>query len=151
MSKVLNRTRKGLDHLENGKFQSAIKNFIKASSESKGTNLQRAVASFFAYEVAKYRREWLKKNFGNANLFHYDMDENTGKAWSDVDIAAVLVASDTKTMTNYLSKFLGRNKNAISFQRRYANGRTLRSWVEETGAHYTRYTQTVAVKDRLDL
>jgi len=151
MSKVLNKTEKGLKYLEKGKFQSAIKNFVKASSEDKGTDLQRAVASFFAYEVAKYRREWRKRNFGNANLFHYDMDENTGKAWSDVDIAAVLIASDTRKMTNYLSKFLGRNMNAISFQRRYANGRTLKSWMGETGVHYTRYTQTTAVKNRLGL
>lgn len=151
MSKVLDKTKKGLKYLEVGKFQSALKNFTKASSEKKGTDLQRAVASFFAYEVAKYRREWKKRAFGNANLFFYDMDGNTGKAWSDVDIAAVLVASESKKMTTYLARFLGRNSNAISFQRRYANGRTLQSWLKETGAHYTRYTQTTAVKNRLAL
>jgi len=149
MSKVLDRTKDGLKYLEVGKFQSAIEKFTKASSTRGGTDLQRAVASLFAYETARYRREWRKKTFGNAHLFAYFMDENTGKAWSDVDIAAVLVAPDTRNINSFLARFLGRNNNAISFQRRYANGRALRSWLEETGERYTRYTQTVAVKNRL--
>lgn len=151
MSKVLERTRDGLESLELGQFHAAIKKFTKASSTRNGTDLQRAVASLFAYETARYRREWKKRMFGNANLFAYYMKENTGKAWSDVDIAAVLIAPDTKRVNDFLSKFLSRNNNAISFQRRYANGRSLRSWLEETGEHYTRYTQTVAVRNRLGL
>jgi hypothetical protein len=148
MTKALEETRKGLDHLENGKFQSAIGRFTKASS-GRGTNLQRAVATMFAYETAKYRREWKKKSIGNAHLFAYFEDENAGKAWSDVDIGAVLLTPNTETMNAFLTKFLGRNLESIRFQRRYAYGQPLMSWLDESGRRYTRYTQTLAVKSRI--
>lgn len=150
MAKVLVETRKGLGLLEDGKFQSAIQRFTKASS-AKGTNLQKAVATMFAYETAKYRREWKKRSFGNAHLFLYDMNGNNGKAWSDVDIASVLLTPDSNKMNEFLAKFLGRNLEAIRFQRRYAYGRPLISWSSESGKRYTRYTQTMAVKNRLSL
>lgn len=150
MTKILEEMVTGLNYLKAGKFQSAIKKFGVASSEE-GTNLQRAVANMFAYEIAKYRREWKKRRYGNANLFAYFTEENTGKAWSDVDIAAVLLTPDTPRMNNFLSKFLGRNFEAIKFQRRYAYGQPLMSWLNESGKRYTRYTQTIAVSNRLGL
>jgi len=150
MTKVLTETRRGLNLLEDGKFQAAIKKFTKASS-ARGTDLQRAVATMFAYETAKYRREWKKRNFGNAHLFAYDIYGNNGKAWSDVDIAAILLAPNNRKMNELLAKFLGRNFEAIRFQRRYAYGQPLISWHNESGERYTRYTQTKAVKNRLGL
>lgn len=150
MTQVLNGIGKGLDYLSTGKFQAAIRRFTRATS-GEGTNLQRAVASMFAYETAKYRREWRKRRYGNANLFAYFTEENTGKAWSDVDIAAILLTPDTMKMNNFLAKFLGRNLEALRFQRRYAYGRPLMSWLKESGKRYTRYSQTKAVDNRLGL
>lgn len=149
MSRVLEKTRKGLIYLERGKFKAAIKNFESAVRAGDGTNLQRDVAALLMVNTAKYRREWKKRRFGNANLYWYDPEENSGKAWSDVDIAAVLLTPNTRKMNNYLSMFLGRNLEAIRFQRRYAYGRPLTSWVGESGKRYTRYTQTKNVEARL--
>ncbi len=147
-SKVMARTKDGLDYLERGKFKAAIKKFESAVRAGGGTNLQRDVAAFFMVNTAKYRREWKKRKFGNANLYKYNAD-NRKRAWSDVDIAAVLVSPNTHKMNDLLIKFLGRNLNGIDFQRRYAYGRALRSWLGESGQRYTRYTQTLSVKDRL--
>ena len=149
MSRVLDKTRKGLMYLERGQFKAAIKNFEAALRSGGGTNLQRDVAAFFLVNTAKYRREWKKRRFGNANLYWYNTEENTGQAWSDVDIAAVLLTPDTRKMNMYLSKFLGRNPEAVRFQRRYAYGRPLSSWRGESGRRYTRYTQTKNVQNRL--
>ena len=98
--------------------------------------------------AAKYRREWKKKRYGNARLFWYD-DANNGKAWSDVEIAAVLLTPNTRKLNDYLVKFLGRSSEAVRFQRRYAHGRPLKSWRAESGERYTRYTQTNYVKNKL--
>lgn len=149
MSKTMEKLEKGLAYLSRGKFKAAIKNFEAAVRSGDGTNLQRDVAAFYMFSTAKYRREWKKKRYGNANLFWYDPDDNSGRAWSDVDIAAVLITPNSSKMNTYLSKFLGRNLEAIRFQRRYAYGRPLTSWRSESGKRYTRYTQTVNVKDRL--
>jgi len=149
MSKALERLQKGVRYLEAGKFKAAIKNFESAVRSGEGTNLQRDVAALFMVNTAKYRREWKKRRFGNANLYMYNTEENTGQAWSDVDIAAVLLAPDTRKMNDYLGKYLGRNPQAIKFQRRYAYGRPLSSWRSESGRRYTRYTQTKNVQDRL--
>jgi len=149
MSKVLERSQKGIRYLETGKFKAAIKNFESAVRAGDGTNLQRDVAALFMVNTAKYRREWKKRRFGNAHLYWYNTEENTGQAWSDVDIAAVLLTPNTRKMNNYLSKFLGRNQQAIKFQRRYAHGRPLTSWLGESGRRYTRYTQTKNVQSRL--
>ena len=148
MSKTALKTKKGLDYLQNGQFKAAIKNFEAAIRVGDGSNLERDAAAFYMVETAKYRREWKKKRYGNANLVVYEA-ENTGGAWSDLDIAAVLIAPNTNKINSYLSKFLGRNLNAISFQRRYAHGRPLKSWRTESGERYTRYTQTQKVKNRL--
>jgi len=149
MSKTMIRFNKGLQYLARGKFKAAIKNFEAAVRSGDGTNLQRDVAAFYMVNTAKYRREWKKRRYGNANLFWYNTEENNGKAWSDVDIAAVLLTPDTRKLNMYLSKFLGRNLNAITFQRRYAYGRPLVSWRNESGERYTRYTQTRHVYNRL--
>jgi len=140
---------KGLAYMSNGQFKAAIKNFEAAVSSRQGTNLQRDAAAWWLVNVAKYRREWKKKRFGNANLFWYDTEDNNGRAWSDVDIAAVLVTPNTPKMNTYLSKFLGRSLEAIRFQRRYAYGRPLKSWTAESGERYTRFTQSSNVKSRL--
>lgn len=147
-SKVTKRTQDGLNYLQQGQFKAAIKKFESAVRAGGGTNLQRDVAAFFMVNTAKYRREWKKSRFGNAHLYEYKTD-NRKKAWSDVDIAAVLVSPDTPKMNGFLIKFLGRNLNGIIFQRRYAYGRALSSWLGESGNRYTRYTQAQSVKDRL--
>ena len=149
MSRTMLKLEKGLNYLSRGQFKAAIKNFEAAVRSGDGTNLQRDVAAFYMLNTAKYRREWKKRRYGNAHLFWYDTEDNTGKAWSDVDIAAVLVTPNTPKMNDYLEKFLGRNSEAIKFQRRYAYGRPLRSWRAESGERYTRYTQTKNVQSRL--
>jgi hypothetical protein len=149
MNRTMSKLNQGLNYLSRGQFKAAIKNFEAAVRNGDGTNLQRDVAAFYMVNTAKYRREWKKKRYGNANLFWYDPEDNSGRAWSDVDIAAVLLTPNTKKMNDYLSKFLGRNLNAISFQRRYAYGRPLTSWRNESGKRYTRYTQTKNVYCRL--
>ena len=149
MSRTMEKLERGLAYLSRGKFKAAIKNFESAVRSGDGTNLQRDAAAFYMVNTAKYRREWKKRRYGNANLFLYDTEDNSGKAWSDVDIAAVLITPDSYKMNTYLSKFLGRNLEAIRFQRRYAYGRPLKSWRGESGERYTRYTQTVNVKGRL--
>jgi hypothetical protein len=149
MSRTIQYLGNGFKYLEKGKFKAAIKNFENAVASGDGTNLQRDVAAFYMLNTAKYRREWKKRRFGNAHLFWYDSEDNSGKAWSDVDIAAVLLTPITPKLNEYLSKFLSRNLEAIKFQRRYAYGRPLTSWVSESGKRYTRYTQTKNVQDRL--
>ena len=149
MSGTLQYLGNGFRYLEQGKFKNAIKSFENAVVSGDGTNLQRDVAAFYMLNTAKYRREWKKRRFGNAHLYLYDPDDNSGKAWSDVDIAAVLLTPNTPKLNDYLSKFLGRNRAAIEFQRRYAYGRPLTSWISESGKRYTRYTQTKNVVNRL--
>jgi hypothetical protein len=149
VSKTREKLNRGLAHLENGLYKAAIKNFEAAVRKKDGSNLERDVAALWMVNAAKYRREWKKRRFGNANLFWYSELDHTRKAWSDVDIAAVLLTPSTSTLNDYLSKFLGRTPEAIRFQRRYAYGRPLSSWVGESGKRYTRYTQTNYVKSKL--
>ena len=148
----INRTKarleKGLGYMAQGKFKAAIKNFESAVRCKDGSNLERDASAWWMVNAAKYRREWKKRRYGNAHLFWYD-DENNGKAWSDVEIAAVLVTPNTKKMNSYLAKFLGRSPEAVRFQRRYTHGRPLMSWTSESGERYTRFTQTQHVKNRL--
>jgi hypothetical protein len=147
-----NRTRikleKGLSYMAQGLFKAAIKNFEAAVRSKDGSNLERDASAWWMVNTAKYRREWKKRRYGNANLFWYG-DENNGQAWSDVEIAAVLITPDDRKMNGYLAKFLGRSPEAIRFQRRYAHGRPLKSWTAESGERYTRFTQTQHVKSRL--
>jgi hypothetical protein len=148
-NKTRKKLAKGLKYMEKSHFKAAIKNFEAAVRSGDGSNLERDAAAWWMVNTAKYRREWKKKRFGNANLFWYDSEDNNGRAWSDVDIAAILVTDNTRKMNMYLSKFLGRSTEAIRFQRRYAHGRPLKSWTAESGGRYTRFTQTQFVKDRL--
>jgi hypothetical protein len=149
-SRTRSRLNRGFSYLQKGKFKGAIKNFETAVRTGDGSNLERDVAAWWMVNVAKYRREWKKRRFGNAHLFYYD-DENNGKAWSDVEIASVLLSPNTPKINNYLIKFLGRSSEAIRFQRRYANGQPLNSWKNECGSRYTRYTQTTHVKTKLGI
>jgi len=149
MSETRERLNKGLRYMQQGKFKAAIKNFENAVRVGDGSNLEKDAAAWWMTETAKYRREWKKRRYGNANLFWYDEEDNSGKGWSDVEIAAVLATPDVPKLNRYLSMFLGRNKEAIRFQRRYAYGRPLESWKSESGERYTRYTQSRHVKDRL--
>jgi len=149
MSRTMEKFETGLSYLSRGQLKAAIKNFEAAVVSGDGTNLQRDVSALFMVNTAKYRREWKKRRFGNAHLFWYDPEDNSGRAWSDVDIAAVLLTPNTSKMNDYLSKFIGRNLEAIRFQRRYAYGRPLTSWRGESGERYTRYTQTKNVQNRL--
>ena len=151
-SRTRKRLEKGMNYMEQGKFKAALKNFEAAVRSGDGTNLERDTAAWWMVNTAKYRREWKKIRHGNAHLFWYD-DENNGKAWSDVEISAVLLTPNTNKMNNYLVKFLGRSSEAVRFQRRYAHGRPLKSWTAERrlndGGRYTRFTQTQHVKSRL--
>jgi hypothetical protein len=149
MSTTKEKLSTGLRCMTRGKFKSAIRNFETAVRVGDGTNLERDVAAWWMVNTAKYRREWKKRQFGNAHLFQYAEDENARKAWSDVDIAAVLLTPNTDKLNGYLTKFLGRSPEAVRFQRRYAYGRPLRSWRSENGERYTRFTQTSNVKQRL--
>jgi len=149
MSTTKERLTKGLNLMVVGKFKAAIKNFETAVRVGDGTNLERDVAAWWMVNAAKYRREWKKRRFGNAHLFAYTEGENSRKAWSDVDIAAVLLTPNTEKLNGYLTKFLGRSPEAVRFQRRYAYGRPLGSWRSESGKRYTRFTQTQNVKQRL--
>lgn len=149
MSHTKEKLIRGLQYMERGKFKAAIKNFEAAVRVGDGTNLERDAAAWWMVNTAKYRREWKKRWFGNANLFFYDLEDNNGRAWSDVDIAVVLLTPNSEKLNGYLTKFLGRSPEAIRFQRRYAHGRPLKSWIVESGERYTRFTQTRNVQNRL--
>jgi tetratricopeptide (TPR) repeat protein len=153
MFKKVTRTRKrvekGLDYMQQGQFKAAIKYFEAAVRSRDGSNLERDTAAWWMVNAAKYRKEWKKEKYGNAHLFDWTDIDHSGKAWSDIDIAAVLLTPNTRKLNSYLSKFLGRSIEAIRFQRRYANGRPLKSWKAESGKRYTRFTQTRYVSDRL--
>jgi hypothetical protein len=148
-TKTRKKLDKGLNYMQYGQFKAAIKNFEAAVRSKDGSNLERDTAAWWMVNAAKYRREWKKKRYGNAHLFDYFDFDHTGKGWSDVEIAAVLLTPSTPRLNSYLSKFLGRSTEAIRFQRRYANGRPLSSWKAESGRRYTRYTQTNYVKNKL--
>ena len=149
MSTTKEKLVRGLSYMTEGKFKAAIKNFESAVRVGDGTNLERDTAAWWMVNAAKYRREWKKRRFGNAHLFQYDTENNTGKAWSDVEIAVVLLTPNVNKLNDYLTRFLGRSNEAIRFQRRYAHGRPLKSWTSESGERYTRFTQTRNVKNRL--
>lgn len=142
--------RKGIGFLQAGDFNSALRQFrnVSSSRHPSTSRLVRSVANFYAYNTERFRNESEKVRFGNANLMD-TFAGNSGDAWSDVDIAAVLVAPKNQFTTRFLSQFLGRTEEAIRFQRRYAFGSPLSSWVSEKGNKYTRFTQTQKVTLRL--
>jgi hypothetical protein len=144
--------RKGIGYLQARDFEAALKEFrsVAASKSSQTSRLVKGVANFYAYNTERTRKEAKKVRFGNAHLLEL-APANSGDAWSDVDIAAVLVAPANRFTTKFLASFLGRNVEAIRFQRRYAKARPLSSWVAESGSKYTRFTQTRRVASRLGL
>lgn len=149
VTKTREKLIRGLAYMEEGLYKAAIKNFEAAVRHRDGSNLERDAAAWWMVNAAKYRREWKKSKYGNAHLFFYFEGDHNGKAWSDVEIAAVLLTPNTKRLNDYLAKFLGRTTEAVRFQRRYAYGRPLTSWTGESGKRYTRYTQTNYVKNKL--
>jgi hypothetical protein len=142
--------RKGIGFLQAGDFNSAIRQFrsVSASRHPSTTRTVKSVANFYAYNTERYRKEFKKARLGNAHLMDVYAG-NSGDAWSDVDIAAVLIAPTNQFTTRFLAQFLGRTEEAIRFQRRYAFGTPLSSWVSEKGNKYTRFTQTKRVVTEL--
>ena len=138
--------RKGIGFLQAGDFDAALREFrkISASRNSGTSRLVKSVANFYAYNTERFRKEAKKARIGNANLLNFE-SVNSGEAWSDVDIAAILVAPRNRFTTRFLSSFLGRTEEAIRFQRRYAASSPLHSWTGETGKKYTRFTQNQRV------
>ncbi len=142
--------RKGIGYLQAGDFENALREFrsVSSSRHPKTTRLVRSVANFYAYNTERFRKESKKARIGNANLMEV-YPGNSGDAWSDVDIAAVLIAPTNQFTTRFLAQFLGRTEEAVRFQRRYAFGSPLSSWVGERGTKYTRFTQTQKVSVEL--
>ena len=152
VARGVHTVRKGIAFLQVSEFDNALREFrsVSASRNPKTTRLVRSVAEFYAYNTEVLRKEVKKQAFGNANLIEI-VPGNARNAWSDVDIAAVLIAPATPGTTAILAGTLGRTPEAIRFQRRYATEQPLQSWEDETGARYTRYTQTRRVAQRLGL
>ena len=144
--------RKGIGFLQAGDYDGALREFRKvtASKKSETSRLVKGVASFYAYNNERFRKEAKKARIGNAHLINFAA-VNSGDAWSDVDIAMVLIAPRNQFTVHFLSRFLGRTEEAIRFQRRYAFGSPLGSWTSENGRRYTRFTQNQKVAGRLGL
>lgn len=145
--------RRGIGFLQAGDYDAALREFrrVAASKHPRTTRLVKAVANGFSYHTEVLRKEAKKARFGNAHLIDFSDPGNSGEAWSDVDIAMVLVAPSNRFTTRFLASFLNRSPEAVRFQRRYAFSRPLSSWVTESGSHYTRFTQTQRVARRLGL
>lgn len=143
--------RRGIGYLQAGDFDSALREFrsVASSKHPSTSRLVKSVANGYAYHTERFRKESKKVRFGNANLMELSPGNN-GDAWSDVDIAMVLVAPNNVFTTRFLARFLGRSEEAVRFQRRYTFEKNpLPSWREETGERYTRYTQNHRVAKRL--
>ena len=145
--------RKGIGYLQAKEFDAALGEFRKviASTHPDTARLVKSVASFYVYRTEVFRKEFKKVRYANANPIDLNATPNSRSAWSDVDIAAVLVTPNTKAMNFFLAAFLGRSQEAVRFQRRYAFAKPLKSWTTESGQHYTRFTQTRQVAARLGL
>jgi len=144
--------RKGIGFLQAGDFDSALREFrnVVASRHPSTLRLIKSVASGYAFHTERLRRESKKARIGNAHLMDL-VPGNRRDAWSDVDIAMVLVAPNNRFTTQFLARFLGRTEEAVRFQRRYVFSRPLQSWVSENGSRYTRFTQNQRVARRLGL
>jgi hypothetical protein len=143
---------RGIGFLQAGDYDNALREFRKVTSSRhpKMSQLVKGVASFFIYNTVRFRKEQEKVRFGNSRLMGLRPGKR-GDAWSDVDIAAVLVAPNNPFTTQFLTRFLGRTEEAIRFQRRYAFDRPLGSWAAESGSKYTRFTQNRLVSRKLGL
>lgn len=145
--------RKGIGFLQAGDFNSALIEFrrVAASKNPKTSRLVKAAAYGYAYHTERLRKETKKLKYGNAHLLDLSKPSNAGEAWSDVDIAMILIAPNNSFTTHFLAAFLGRSVEAIRFQRRYMSQNPLPSWSEENGQHYTRFTQNRRVARQLGL
>lgn len=143
---------KGIGFLQAGDFDNALREFrsVTASRHPGTERLVKSVASGYAFHTERLRRESKKAQMGNARLMILRAG-NKGDAWSDVDIAMVLIAPGNRFTTHFLSRFLGRTEEGIRFQRRYAFNQPLESWTSENGSRYTRFTQNRRVASRLGL
>ena len=143
---------KGIGFLQAGEFNNALREFrkVSASRHPRATRLVKSVANGYAYHAERLRKESKKARIGNAHLMDL-VSGNSRDAWSDVDIAMVLIAPSNRFTIHFLSRFLGRTEEAIRFQRRYAFGSPLRRWTSENGRRYTRFTQNQKVASRLGL
>lgn len=150
MARGVYTIRKGIGFLQAGDYDTALREFRSvAASRHPGTSrLVRSVANFYAYNTERVRKEARKVSFGNARLMGVRAG-NARDAWSDVDIAAILVAPNNRFTAQFLARFLGRTEEAIRFQRRYAFSRPLPSWTSESGQKYTRFTQNRRVARKL--
>ena len=144
--------RKGLNHLYDGDYETAIATFRKvaASRNPRTSRLVKSVANFYAYNADRLREEAKKNTYGNARRLSF-RPAYSRDAWSDVDIAAILVAPLEGIPSSFLAKLLGRSPEAVRFQRRYAFKTPLPSWQSERGDRYTRYTQTRTVAKKIGL
>jgi len=142
----------GVKHLNAGNYEDALSHFrsVSASRNPQTSRLIRSVASFYAYNTERLRKEAKKANFGNAHLMEFPT-VSARDAWSDVDIAAVLIAPQDPNISRLLCRFLGRSREAIRFQRRYVFATPLQSWRAESGRRYTRFTQAQKVARELGL
>ena len=145
--------RKGIGFLQAGDFDSALGEFrrVTGSKNPNTSRLVKAVANGYAYHAERFRKETKKVRYGNANLLDLSYPANSGEAWSDVDIAMVLVAPTNAFTTRFLASFLGLPVEDIRFQRRYVFDAPLHSWSGEEGKNYTRFTQNQRVARRLEL
>lgn len=152
LARGVHTVRKGIGFLQAGEYDAALREFrsVAASRNPNTTRLVKSVANGYAYYTEIFRKEAKKARIGNAHLMDL-VPGNNRDAWSDVDIAMVLVAPSNRFTTRFLAQFLGRTEEAIRFQRRYAFGRPLSSWRVESGTRYTRFTQTQKVAKRLGL
>ena len=152
MARGVFTVRKGVGFLQAGDYDSALREFrnVSSSRHRDTSRLVKSIASGYAFHTERLRRESKKAKMGNARLMSL-VPGNKGDAWSDVDIAMVLVAPNNHFTTHFLARFLGRTEEAIRFQRRYAFGQPLRSWTGENGQRYTRFTQNHRVARRLGL
>ena len=144
--------RKGLRFLQKADYDNALREFrsVVASRHPKMLRLVRSAANGYAFHTERLRRESKKLTIGNARVMNL-VPGNRGDAWSDVDIAMVLVAPNTPFTTYFLASFLGRTVEGIRFQRRYSFDAPLSSWAGEKGTRYTRFTQNRRVAQRLGL
>ena len=152
LSRGVHTIRQGIGFLQAGDYDAALREFRKvaASKNPRTRRLIRGVAGFYIYNTERARKESRKVQYGNSRLIKF-AKVNNRSAWSDVDIAAVLVAPKNRFTTQFLACFLGRSEEAIRFQRRYAFSRPLLSWRTENGKQYTRFTQNQRVADQLGL
>ncbi len=144
--------KKGVALLQEGNFDGALRQFrsVAASNSTKTTRLVKGVAAFYCYNTERIRKESKKARIGNGHLIDFTA-VNGRNAWSDVDIAAVLVAPTSPFANKFLAAVLGRTEEAIRFQRRYTFDSPLNSWTSEKGTKYTRFTQTRKVASALGI